>query len=185
MHLNLKHLSGPHCRREHQGPVTKNSDNVLVIHDIRTSVHMKTLPWIMTAAILVIAVLGAVTPHNVLAVIMLILVLLASTAFIARRIITEIDLDERTIRKAWKIGAFVWHRVYSLGDYATAEIKEKGQVIEGYSLLFFSVNLAGTGRPIKIYSTDDEKDATAVYGAITGFLDGAGISTQKQQAGEF
>jgi len=183
MHLNLNHLSGSHCRREHQGPVEKNSDNVLVVHDIPTAAHRKTLAWIMMAAIPVIAVLGAITPQNVLAVIMLILVLLASISFIARRIITEIDLAERTIRSTWKIGVLAWHRAYPLGDYATAEIKVKEQVIEGYSLPFFSVNLAGTGRHIRIYSTDDAKDATAVCGAITDFLDGAGISTQKQQAG--
>ena len=183
MHLNLNHLSGPHCRREQQGPVEKNSDNVFVIHDIPTSVHMKTLSWIMGAAIPVIAVLGAITPQNVLAVIMLILVILASISFIARLSITEIDLAERTIRRTWKIGVLAWHRVYSLDDYATAEIEVKGQLIEGYSLLFFSVYLVGTGRHIKIYSTDDAKDAMAVYGAITGFLDWAGISTQKQQAG--
>ena len=53
----------------------------------------------------------------------------------------------------------------------------------GYSLLFSPVYLVGTAGLIKIYSTDDAKDATAVYGAITGFLDGAGISTEKQQAG--
>jgi hypothetical protein len=179
----IKYPSDPNYRREHQGSVEKNSDNVLVIRDKPASTHMKTLSWIMVAAIPVIAVLGAITPQNVLAVIMLILVLLASISFIARRIITEIDLAERTIRRTWKIGVLAWHRVYSLGDYATAEIKVKGQVIEGYSLPFFAVNLAGTGRHIKIYSTDDAKDATAVYIAITGFLDGAGISTQKQQAG--
>ncbi len=183
MHLNLNHLSGPHCRREHQGSVEKNSDNVLVVHDIPASAHLKTLSWIMVGAIPAIAVLGAITPQNFLATIMLILVLLASIAFIARRIITEIDLTERTIRRTWKIGTLAWHRVYSLDDYATAEIKVKDQVIEGYSLPFFSVNLAGTGRHMRIYSTDDAKDATAAYGAITVFLDGAGISTQKQQAG--
>lgn len=179
----IKYPSDTDCRREHQGPVEKNGDNVLVVHDISTAAHRKTLAWIMMAAIPVIAALGARTPQNVLPVIMLILVLLASIAFMARRIITEIDLAERTIRRIWKIGALAWHRVYSLGDYATVEIKVKGQVIEGYSLPFFSVNLAGTGRHIRIYSTDDAKDATAVYGAITDFLDGAGISTQKQQAG--
>jgi len=47
----------------------------------------------------------------------------------------------------------------------------------------FEVSSLSLDRHIKIYSTDDAKDATAVYGAITGFLDGAGISTQKQQTG--
>ena len=113
MHLNVNHLSAPHSRKEQQGTVEKNSNNVLVIYDVPASAHMKTLFWIMVAAILLIAVLGAIIPQNVLAVSILVLVLLASISFIARRIITEIDLAERTIRRTWKIGALAWHRVYS------------------------------------------------------------------------
>ena len=177
MSLSIKYPSDPNCRREHQGSVEKNSGNVLVIRDKPVSAHLKTLLWITLGTILLIAVLG-VTSQNILAVSMLIFVFLATTAFIARRIITEIDLADRTIRRTWKIVVLVWHRVYSLDDYATAEIKVKGQVIEGYSLPYFSVYLAGTGRHIKIYSTDDAKDATAVYGELRDFLDRAEISTQ-------
>jgi hypothetical protein len=152
MHLNVNHLSGLHSRREQQGTVEKNSDNILVIRDIPTSAHMKALSGIMVAAISVIAVSGATTSQNVLATIMLILVLLASIFFIARRIITEIDIAERTIRRTWQIGALVWHRVYSLGDYATAEMQVKGQGIEGYSWPFFWLILleqAGISRYIR------------------------------------
>ena len=183
MHSKFHLSSGPFCRREQCGSIEKNAENIIVIRDKPTIAHLKTLFWITMGAILLIAALGAITSQNVLAVSILVLVLLASISFIARLIITEIDLAERTIRRTWKIGTLAWHRVYSLENYATAEIKVKGQVIEGYSLLFFSVYLVGTGRHMTIYSTDDAKDATAVYGAITSFLDGARISKQQQQAG--
>ena len=80
------------------------------------------------------------------------LVLLSSDAFMARRTSTEINLADRMIRRRYEVCALAWHRVYSLDDYATAEIKVKGQVIEGYSLLFFRLILleqAGISRYIR------------------------------------
>lgn len=139
MHSNLKHLSGLHCPREHQGPVEKNGDNFLVVRDMPAGAHLQ--------------------------------------------INTEIDLAEKTISRTFKIGAFEWHRVYSIDDFATAEIKDKSRLLEGYRLPFFSVTLTGRGGHIKVYSTDDAEDAKSVYGVIIGILGKAGKSTQQQQSG--
>jgi hypothetical protein len=154
-----------------------------VIHDISTNPLLKALSWMMAGSILIIAVLSAITTQNVLAIIMLIVILLSSVALSAGGLTTAIDLADRTIRRTWKVGAFAWHRVYSLDDFATVSIQDKSRLIEGYQLPFFSVQLVGRRKHISIYSTDDPEDAKSVYGAIAGYLRKAGISTQHQQSG--
>jgi hypothetical protein len=99
-------------------------------------------------------------------------------AFFTVGITTSIDLADRTLKRTWNMGAFSWKRVDSMNDFPTVEIDDKGGVIEGYSLPFFSVQLTGRRGQIAVYSTDDNEDAKAVQVAISGFLRKAGISTQ-------
>ena len=96
--------------------------------------------------------------------------LLRALSLGAGGIITAIDRADRTIKRTWTIGAFAWHSVYSLDDYATVSIQDKSRLIEGYQLPFFSIYLAGRGRHIKIYSTDDAEEAKAIQGKIADFL---------------
>lgn len=83
---------------------------------------------------------------------------------------TESNLADKTIRTTWKVLAFTMQKVYSLDEYATVAIKDKGQVLEGYSMPLFFVQLVGRRKQIAIYSTDDPDEAKAVQGEISGFL---------------
>lgn len=96
---------------------------------------------------------------------------------------TEIDLPGRIIRKTWKAFVFVWQKDYPLDDYETAEIYDKSRLIEGYPLSFFAVCLAGRGRRLKIYSTDDAEDAKAVQVELSCFLEKTCASTHQPKSG--
>jgi len=161
----------------------RKSDDVLVIHDIPTNTFLKGLVWIVAGSIAVISALSIVTSQDVLAAVILIVVLVVSVALMTRGITTEINLTERTIRRTWKIGAFEWHRAYSLDDYESAEIQDKSRLIEEYPLSFFTVSFIGRGKHIKIYSTDDPEDAKAAQAEIAGFLRKAVESTPGRQSG--
>jgi len=183
MHSKLNHFSGGHCQGEHSRVIEKYGDNVLVIHDIPAGPLLKTLSWIVASAIPVIAVLGVLTTQNVTAVAMVIFVVFASAAVMARRTHAEIDLADRKIMITREVFALARRKVYPLDDYATAEIQVKPRLIEGYSLPFFFVHLVGRGRQLALYSTDDPKEARAVQEEIAGFLGKAGVSTPQHQSG--
>ena len=40
MHTDLKDLSALNCQREHRGPVEKNGDNFLVVHDMPAGAYL-------------------------------------------------------------------------------------------------------------------------------------------------
>jgi DNA-binding transcriptional ArsR family regulator len=182
MPIQLQHFSTAHYGKEHLEATEKNADAVLVINDIRTNAHLKLLSLIMAAAIPAIAVLGAITSRNLLAVIMLGLVLLSSVAFSAEEITTAIDLTDRTISRTLKKGLLTRHSVYAIDVCSAASVQNRNLIIEGYQLPFFSVSLVGKGKHIRIYSTDDAEEAQSVCEAVTGFLSNAEISTQRQQS---
>lgn len=94
---------------------------------------------------------------------------------------TELNPSGTTIRKTWKAFVLTWQKVYKLDDYTTVEIQDKGQLLEGYQLPFFSVSLSGKSHKLKIYSTDDSDDANAVKRALSDFLSRSAVSTQARQ----
>ncbi len=96
---------------------------------------------------------------------------------------TEIDLPCKIIRKTWKAFVFAWRKHYPLDDYETAKICDKSRLIEGYQLPFFAVYLVGRNRRLKIYSTDDLEEATAIKGDIAGYLGKSSVSTLQMKAG--
>ena len=182
MHSKLKPFPGAHCRGEHPRVIERRGDNVLVVHDMPAGPLLKTLFWIAASAIPVIAVLSALTTQNVAAVVMVVFVVFASVAVMSRRTHAEIDLADRKVMITREVFALARQKVYPLDDYATAEIQVKPRLIEGYSLPFFFVNLAGRGRQIALYSTDDATEAREVQEEITRFLRKAGVSTPRQQS---
>lgn len=92
---------------------------------------------------------------------------------------TEIDCAAGTIKKTWRAFVFKWHKVYTLDNYSTAEIQDKSRLIEGYPLHFYAVYLSGGGHSLKIYSTDDLKEAEAVRNEVAAFLAKFDVSTVK------
>jgi len=116
----------------------------------------------MVGSIAVASILSTVASHDVISVLIFIVFCVASVAFLTLGITTEIHVTSRTITKTWKTFTLVRNKVYPLDDYATAEILDRSQLIEGYPLSLFIVALVGSGRRIKVYSTDDPEDAKAV-----------------------
>lgn len=178
MHLLLNHFSETDGRPSHSRSIKKDSDNVIIIHDLPASAHVKPLLWIMAGSIPVIVVVSVMTSHSIIAVLVLILALLGSIASMSWQTFTEINLADRMIRKIWKIGTYSRQKEYSLDDFVSVEIKDKGRMIEGYSLSFFSVRLVGRGNEIAIYSTDDSEDARTMQTEIAALLQISDVSTQ-------
>jgi hypothetical protein len=181
MDLKLTHFSSADCRPSHSRAIERGSGNIIVIRDLPVSAHVKPLLWIMAGSIPVIAVVSVITSQSFIAVLALILVILGSIAFMSRQTITEINLTDRMIRKTWRIGAYARQKVYPLEDFVTVEIKDKGRMIEGYSLPLFSVQLIGRGKEIAIYSTNDSEEAKAMQSEVAAFLKQSALSTQRVQ----
>jgi len=83
---------------------------------------------------------------------------------------TEIDLNDRVIRKTWKLMGFAHCRTYELDDHVTVQIKDTSTILEGYKITMFGVYLAGRGREIRMSSTGDIKEAHLIQSRITEFL---------------
>lgn len=169
MYTKANHFSCVQGQR-HSGPIERNSDDVLIIREIPSNPYYRKLVLITAGFIAVITILSAVTSQSLSAVLALSLILPGSIAFISRQTFTEINFADGTIRQTWQIRAYARHKVYSLNDFVTVEIKDKGRMIEGYSLPFYSVQLIGRGNQITIYSTEDPEEAKAVQEEIAEFL---------------
>jgi len=183
MYSEANNLSGAHDEKRHSGSIERHSDEVLVIHDLPTNPYLKGLAWIMVGSIAVASILSTAASQDILSVLIFIVFCVTSVAFLTLGITTEIHVTSRTITKTWKTFTLVRNKVYPLDDYATAEILDRSQLIEGYPLSLFTVALVGSGRRIKVYSADDPEDAKAVQGEIADFVKKAAGSARQRQLG--
>jgi hypothetical protein len=83
---------------------------------------------------------------------------------------TEIDLNDREVRKTWKLMGFLHCRTYELDNHATVHIKDKSTILEGYDLTLFGVYLASRGRNVSILLTADLNEARIIEGRVIDFL---------------
>lgn len=177
-----KNLSASSFRDECLRGIECDGDRILAIHDMPTGPRLKLLFWIMAGGIPLLVVLSMAAPPTVSAVLMGIFVLVLLVAAQVRRTYAEIDLHGREVRMTWKAGPLVRQKAYALDDDVAVTIQDKGQVFEGYTMPLFSVVIAGRGKQITLYTTDDPEEAMAVQREIAAFMRTVCLSTQQRQS---
>lgn len=91
-------------------------------------------------------------------------------AIFTGKTLTEIDLNDRVIRRTWKLMGFAHSRTYELGNNVAVQIKDTSTILEGYNITSFGVYLTSRGREIRISSTGDLNEARLIQSQITEFL---------------